>query len=346
MKYVLILSIIALLLFAVFFLRIISPFNERASPTLLTNINKSDLQRIDITNESGKVELKKIDDIWYIEIDGKDNLTFSKYVDLILNLLLTLRPTYTFKPQEPLKDYGLKPAKSNVVLTLDNHKSITLDIGNLAPTGSEIYLTRSGSDNIYMIPYERLDSFVRAVPADFKYRNVLLLEGKDVKNIDIMVSDKRHIISKNDSDITVELLGGEDEGIFKVDEAKFQQLSDSINYLSFKNYIPVEKADIKLFEFALEHPMVEIKVTTDDNTTDQVKFSVYDNHIIYDVDAEKSLIHVLDPDTVNNFLNTLQKVIKTDSEQPNKESPQSHRNYDDIRQQGVAASMGQSLSST
>ena len=291
MRYVFILAAIALLIFAVFFFKITAPVKDEAGTRMFPDLSKFDLASVDVANDNGAVHLKKSRGAWFLNVDGKETAVSTKSADAFLNDVVGVKYNYSFSPEEPLESYGLAEPAVRIVLITEDGKEIHLNAGKEAPTGRESYVQLGTENRIFMVPFDRAAQWKRVIADDFKSKNVLRVEPKDVSRINLSVMDVKYALLPDGTN-----------------RERLAEVMDALNTLSLMNIVPVEKDDLRFYSFSLDYPLVEISIEKKDGTTDSLKFSKYQGYYIYKVDEKNSTIHVFDPASVEGFLDAVKKL--------------------------------------
>ncbi|MCM8711474.1 DUF4340 domain-containing protein [Clostridium sp. SYSU_GA19001] len=232
----------------------------------LLKLDSANINKIDVTNESGKFSLEKNDNKWVIS--GKQNLKVDE------NMINTIVSSFTAlnaeklvqKETSDLENFGLKNPKAQATAYLNDGSSKTIYIGNQTPEVSTYYIILKDSKDVYTV------SGTTAQALNYSIND---LRSKDLASIDTADLKYLKIINFNGEIIEIKANEGQNEqekqyglnaflltkpysSSHGVDSDKFEELKTAIGGLKISSFI--NDTAKELTKYGLDKPSLELLV--------------------------------------------------------------------------------------
>ncbi len=204
--------------------------------------------------------------------------------------------TVTTSPAS-LADYGLDPAKYEIVVTYDD-KSDTVYLGDKTPTGAYVFARINSDSTVYATQTMLLTNAEKDL-FDFRDKTVLAFETDKVERATIK-TPKRKIALRKEGEKWY-IFKGKDQKIL-ADEFKVEQILNGIRNAKAKQF--VEETPEHLSKYGLTHPAYELELqVTDDGGLKKLIIGKATGSAYYARDVSRDPIFTIDSSAVHK-LNT------------------------------------------
>ncbi len=148
-KIIVLLIVLGLLIVAIYRADKVKQKKEELKKVI--NMKSDDIVGVELIQDNNKIVLKKEKDVWNLLAPIKTNAD-DFAVNRIIDDFAELESEKTVEKNcSDLEKYGLKKIEKGIKLTDKQGKSITLVIGDKAPTGDYYYARLKDSDNVFLI---------------------------------------------------------------------------------------------------------------------------------------------------------------------------------------------------
>ncbi len=107
-------------------------------PAIIESIDYSQVKKIQIAGDTGKVELENTDGTWIVSGEKEINASPEK-VDELIYILENLDSKASLDPETPMETLGLVNPNQVIILETRDGSTYTIRIGSETPTGSGYY---------------------------------------------------------------------------------------------------------------------------------------------------------------------------------------------------------------
>jgi hypothetical protein len=263
------------------------------STNRLLLIDKNDIEEVMIYNREN-YNLVKNQNQWQVK-DKNFDLDQAK-ADSIAFYAANLYPQKEIEGASDLKQYGLDKPQGTLKISANN-KNIDIFIGDKSPVGSGYYLKVNSSDKVYIVSDSIAASFLM-ISEDLRDRSLPVINVNNMTNIKITYMGETPIeLIYNENQSENDKIYGLNawkmirpySNLLMVDEARLENFKINLNQIQIFNFL--DKKGVKLDEYGLVNPMMELTIKDDENkelslqfgkeTSEAVYFKLKNNNNVY-----------------------------------------------------------------
>ncbi len=221
----------------------------------LLSFNKDSLSTV-VLNPAG-IKFKKENKQWVI-VEPIQSKTESWVINGLINSVESAKKERTIaEDQASFADYGLQPAKHEVILT-HNGKTDTVFIGDKTPTGTYVFARVSGDNHVYATGTLLLTNADKEL-FDFRDKTALAFDKDKVDKIQLILPERKIEVRKQDGKWylmrrTQKILA---------DEGKIEQILNEVHNAKAKKFVS-EKPE-RLKKYGLSPAKYEVALSTTTN---------------------------------------------------------------------------------
>ena len=119
-------------------------------PPFFYDVGVDDITNVYVTHHGQREAFAKIDDQWLFE-DAREPVDMERWSGIPLLLTGPMAERVLMDQTDNLAEYGLDPPVTDITLTLDGGRQITVLLGHLTPDGLSNYAQVQGYSPIYLL---------------------------------------------------------------------------------------------------------------------------------------------------------------------------------------------------
>lgn len=123
---------------------------DKKEGEVVLDLNKDDIAKLAITNNSGSYTLAKTNGVWTLEEDPSLTLV-PESVDYVISALSSVNSYYTFDPDSDISQYGLDNSDLSAVITMTDGTTHTITVGDFSTINSKYFCFIDGTTKCYMV---------------------------------------------------------------------------------------------------------------------------------------------------------------------------------------------------
>lgn len=312
--------IVFIILIGIYYITTTNKNKKEVEPTheniTLTQINDTNIEKIELKSLHDSLELQRSDQKWYIAANEDIDIIESKLNHLLsifcnINVERIVRKNYDANTD--LSEYGLDTQATTATTYLGDGSTIKLYLGNRTPDSNYYYIRKENTNDIYTIKTDYGDCFkytlddfrkLELETVDYKKLSYLYLHQKGKQPIEITSNSEKNK-DLNSYGLGLFLLSQPYSEPKNVDYNGYEILLRSLPNFDMAKFLEDNPSDLS--EYGLEEPQLEIILQEKEPETSSIKEvhylfgNSYDEDHIYFKTADSDIIYT----TENSFIDRL-----------------------------------------
>ena len=247
----------------------------------LVSAGYADLDSISIRSKDPSVPmvsvLIKTEDgfAWDFEYDGEDKDPKASYSSYKMSSFVSALTYYYADPipdNEALSEYGLQDPDYKIILAKKDGESVVINIGDLTPDGSNVYINLEGQKKVYTVPAIKKE-YAAYKGSDFIESQILDLDYSQMESVRFTRKtdglDLTAVVSASDNDDAP--LFHITSPIEKDASSNFSTLMDYIAKLHIMAYVDIKAEELE--SYGLSDPAFVFSITNKDGSVKKICIS-------------------------------------------------------------------------